>query len=134
MAQYRRIAIVCAPGQGADPTHAQVILDNVRGNIPSRLGFLAACDIIADAPVDTTVTPPKANLGAKAAGYDGVLCLVYEHAAGRVILHVYLVDVKTGAQAWYHKFDTKDADTVGRLRKHGYWVPTVIKQRCFGVK
>ena len=25
MTQYRRIAIVCAPGQGADPSHAQVI-------------------------------------------------------------------------------------------------------------
>ena len=134
MAQYRRIAIVCAPGQGADPSHARVILDNVKANIPSRLGFLDACDTIPDASVDTTVTPPKANLPANAAGYDGVVCLVYECGAGRVILHMYLVDAKTGAQAWYYNFDSKDADIVGRLRKHGHWVPTTIKLQCFGVR
>jgi hypothetical protein len=108
-----------------------MVLNEVKRLVPSRLGWLDACDCLPGIPVDTSAVPPRPNLGAKAADYDGVVCLVYEYAGGRVVLHMHLVDSKTGQQAWYHKLDTKDDDVAGRLRRHGFWTPTTIKTRCY---
>jgi hypothetical protein len=131
--KYRRIAIVCAPAPGADPSYAEMIMSSARPNVPSRLGFLTTCDSLSGVSVDTTTVPPRCNLGEAASKYDGVICLVYAYGDGHAILHFYLVDTQTGAQAWYYKLDSRDANTVGRLTRHGWYVPTIIKIHCYGL-
>jgi len=131
LAQYKRIAIVCAPAQGADPAYADIILNEVKAKAPAYFAELEACECLSGVPVDTSAVPPRPSLGAAPTNYDGVFCLVYEYGAGRVVLHFYLVDTRTGAQAWYHKLDTRDADVVARLKRHGWWACSTIKNRFY---
>ncbi len=134
MQNYKRIAIVCAPRAGADASYAEMILDEVRRMAPSRLGFLDTVDCLSGVAVDIAADPPTADLGAGAADYDGVICLLYEYGAGHVILDMYLVDIKTGEQAWHHRLDSRDENVRYRLGKHGFWTPTTIKRECYGAR
>ena len=133
-AQYSRIAIVCAPGQGADPSYAEPMILQVRAMAATRLSFLQTVDCLTGVAVDTSAVPPRVTLGEKAASYDGALALVYTYGNGHVLLDMYLLDAKTGALAWTHRLDTKDADIRGRLLKDAYWTPTIVKQQCYGHK
>ena len=129
---YKRLAIVCVPGRGADPAFAELILNSARPNIPTRLGFLTACDCLMGVPTDIAAVPPRVNLADRAANYDAVLCLVYEYGGDDVVLHMYLLDARTGAQVWYYKLSTEDDDTAGRLKRHGFWTPTILKRQFYG--
>lgn len=131
MAQYQRIALVCAPGSGADPGYASAILKEVEKMVPTRLNFLKKVDCLFDAPVDTLATPPRANIS-NAADYDGVVILIYSYKEGKVYLDMTMVNTKTGLSVWTHKLTKDDSDTKGRLLKHGYWTPTTIKMSFYG--
>jgi len=132
--QYRRIAIVCAPAQGADPAHAKMILDEVSKRLPARLGWLDAADCLPGVAVDVSKDPPQAVLGAKAKDYDAVVCLVYEYGGGHTILNMHVVNTQTGALVWHHKLDTADPNVQARLLRHALWTPTIIKLRFYGKK
>ena len=132
-ADYRRIALVCAPAPGHDASYANMILQQAQSNVPTRLGaYLEAADCLYDVPVDTSVTPPKVSLGDRASRYDGVVCLVYSYGNNMVYLDMDMIDVKTGQSKWHHQFDTKDSDVKDRLRRHGSWAPTDIKGVFYG--
>ena len=130
-AQYQRLAIVCVPGTGADPKYATMLLKEVEKMVPSRLGFLQKVDCLYDVPVDISTTPPTVQLKNKG-DYNGVLVLVYSTAGDSVVLDMTLVDTNTGARVWSHQFSTKDSNVQGRLMRHGYWVPTTVKQHFYG--
>ncbi len=130
-AQYQRLAIVCTPGPGADPQYARMVLQETEKMVPSRLGFLQKVDCVYDVPVDVSTIPPTVQLKNKG-DYDGILVLVYSTAGDNVVLDMTLVDAKTGARVWSHQFSTRDSDVKGRLMRHGYWVPTTLKQHFYG--
>ena len=130
--QYRRIAFVCAPAQGADAVYAKAILDEVKKRAPSRLGWLDVVDCLPGATVDVSKTPPQVNLRAKANDYDAVVCLVYEYGGRHTIMNMYVLNAQTGAQVWHHKLDTEDPNVQGRLLRHALWTPTIIKLRFYG--
>ena len=61
-AQYRRLAIVCAPAPGAEPGHCPAILGQVRNMAPSRLDFLERVDVLENAKVDAATDPATVRL------------------------------------------------------------------------
>jgi hypothetical protein len=130
-AKYQRLAIVCVPGTGADPKYAPMLLKETEKMVPSRLGFLQKVDCLYEVPVDLSTIPPTVQLKNKG-DYDGVLVLVYSTVGNMVLLDMTLVDTNTGAKVWSHQFATKDSDVQGRLMRHGYWVPTTVKQHFYG--
>ena len=133
--QYQRIAIVCAPAAGANAKYAAVILDQAKAEANKVLGpYLKAADCLPDVAVDTTSTPPKADLGARAADYDAVCCLTYSHGGGKATLDFYVLDVKSGASVWTYKLDTADPDTHRRLSRHGHYVPAILKHEFYRFK
>jgi hypothetical protein len=131
--QYQRIAFVCVPGPGADPSYAPLILREVEKMVPSRLGFLRKVDCVSNLPVDTSGPVPRLQLADKTE-YDGVVVLVYSYPAGTVLLDMDMVDAKTGEKVWHHQLKTQDTDTRGRLLKHGYWTATTVKMYFYGNK
>lgn len=130
LAQYRRLAIVCAPSGGADPAYAGVILDQVERMAPSRLDFLERVDVLRNAAVDTATVPPSVRLK-DASAYDGVVVLVYSYD-GPVVMDMFLLDAGTREQVWQHRLSTQDKNVTERLRRHGWWTPTTIKQQFYG--
>jgi hypothetical protein len=130
-AQYQRLAIVCVPGPGADPQYATMLLKETEKVAPSRLGFLQKVDCLYDVPVDISTIPPTVQLKNKG-DYNGVLVLVYSTAGDSVVLDMTLVDTSTGARVWSHQFATKDSNVQSRLMRHGFWVPTALKQHFYG--
>lgn len=130
-APYQRLAIVCAPGTGADPKFAPMLLKETEKMVPSRLGFLQKVDCLYDVPVDISTIPPTVKLKNKG-DYNGVLVLVYSTAGDSVVLDMTLVDTTTGAKVWSHQLSTKDSNVQSRLMRHGYWVPTTVKQHFYG--
>ena len=128
---YQRLAIVCAPGAGADPQYAPMLLKETEKMVASRLNFLQKVDCLYDVPVDTSTTPPTVQLKNKG-DYNGVLVLVYSTSDGNVVLALTMVDANTGAKVWSHQLSTKDSNVEGRLLRHGYWVPTALKQQFYG--
>ena len=130
-AQYQRLAIVCTPGTGGDPKYAPMLLKETEKMVASRLGFLQKVDCLYDVPVDMSTIPPTVQLKNKG-DYNGVLVLVYSTFGDRVLLDMTLVDTNTGAKVWSHQLSTKDSNVQGRLMRHGYWVPTTIKQHFYG--
>lgn len=130
--EYQRIAIVCAPAAGADAKYAPAILEQAKAAAGPALGtYVKTLDCLADVAVDTKSTPPKAALGAKAANYDGVCCLVYSYAAGKVTLNMYMLKVKTGECVWTYKLETVDPNTQQRLSRHGHYVPSTLKAKFY---
>jgi hypothetical protein len=130
LAQYRRLAIVCAPGPGADPTYASSIMYEVEKMAPSRLDFLERVDILANVPVGTMASPPSVKLK-NADAYDGIVALVYSYPAA-VLLDMYMIDARSGQEVWHYQLSTEDKDIPGRLARHGYWTPTTIKNQFYG--
>jgi hypothetical protein len=130
-AQYQRLAIVCAPGPGADPQYARMLLQEAEKMVPSRLSFLQKVDCLYDVPVDVSAIPPTVQLKNKG-DYNGILVLVYSTSGDNVVLDMTLVDTSTGAKVWSHQLSTKDSNVKGRLMRHGYWVPTTLKQQFYG--
>lgn len=130
-AQYQRLAIVCAPGPGADPQYATMLLKETEQMVPSRLSFLQKVDCLYDVPVDVATIPPTVKLKNKG-DYNGVVVLVYSTSGENVVLDMTLVDANTGAIVWSHQLSTKDSNVKGRLMRHGYWVPTTLKQKFYG--
>jgi hypothetical protein len=130
VAQYRRLAIVCAPGGTADASYAPMILQQVARTAPSRLDFLERVDLLADASVDATTVPPGVRL-ATDASYDAIVAIVYSYD-GPVVADLYMLDAHTGEQLGYYRISTDDRDIPGRLQRHGYWTPTKIKTQFYG--
>ncbi len=128
--QYQRIAIVIAPGPGADAALAVPMMKEVERMVPTRLGFLQKVDCLPNVPVDITAVPPNAQIKNKG-DYDGIVTLIYSAADGKVFMDMTLVDAKTGEKIWSHQLATKDSDIRGRLMKHAYWTPTTIKQHFY---
>lgn len=130
LAAYRRIAIVCAPGPGADPAYVETVLSQVSKMAPSRLDFLERADVRTDAKVDTSTAPPVVTLK-NAADYDGIVALVYSYP-GPVVLDMFMIDQRTHAEVWHHQLSTQDKNIQARLDHHGFWTPTTIKNEFYG--
>lgn len=127
VSEYQRIALVCAPAPDHDASYAEMILQQTESRVPSRLGFLQAADCLYDVSVDTSVTPPKVDLGARASNYDAVVAMVYSYSGKRVYLDMDMIDVETGESKWHDQMSARDSDLKGRLSIHGLYVPTYVK-------
>jgi len=130
LAQYKRLAIVCAPGAEADPVYASSIMQEVEKMAPSRLDFLERVDVLANVAVDTATSPPSVKL-TNVDSYDGIVALVYSYPAA-VVLDMYMIDARNGQQVWHYQLSTQDKDVPVRLTRHGYWTPTTIKNQFYG--
>ena len=128
------MALVCAPAPGAEAGYSGAILNQAYQGVPSRLGFLRAVDRLEDAAVDTSVMPPKVNLGAKAANYNGVICLVYSYGENLVTLEIYVIRAATGETVWHNTLCTKDRNVPTRLLRHATWAPIVLRRQFYGAK
>jgi hypothetical protein len=99
--------------------------------VPSRLNFLQKVDCLSNVPVDVSTIPPTVQLKNKG-DYNGIVTLVYSQSGDNVVLDITLVDAGTGAKVWSHQLSTRDSNVQARLMKHGYWVPTTLKQQFYG--
>lgn len=130
--KYRRIAIVCAPKDQADPGYASLILGEAERMAPNDLTFPEKVDCLFDASVDTASTPPRVDLD-NASDYDAVVALVYSYGAGHAYLDFHMIDTATGEQIWHNQFDRdKDPVIMLVLLRHGYWAPTAINDDFYG--
>ena len=128
---YGRLAIICAPKQGANPSYGPLILNQSEKMI-SHLEFLEKVDCLSDVWVDTTSTPPTADLN-DVSGYDAVVSLVYSYESGHVYLDFHMMDMATGEQIWYHQFDTQDPAIKEVLLAHGRSAPATIRKQFYGL-
>jgi len=129
--KYGRLAIVCAPKEGANPSYGPLILRQSE-KMMSYLEFLEKADCLSDVWADTTSAPPTVDLN-EVSGYDAVVCLVYSYDSGRVYLDFHMMDMTTGDEIWYHQFETKDPAIKDVLLTHGRSVPATIKKRFYGL-
>jgi hypothetical protein len=129
--RYGRLAIVCAPKQGANPAYGPLILNQCEKMI-SHLEFLERGDCLPDVWLDTASTPPVVDLN-DVSGYDAVVALVYSYESGRVYLDFHMMDMATGEQIWYHQFVTRDPAIKDVLLAHGRSVPATIKKLFYGL-
>jgi hypothetical protein len=125
-AQYRSLAIVCAPAPGAEPGHCPAIMAQVEKMAPSRLDFLERADVLPNAEVDTATDPATVRLK-DAAAYDGIVALVYS-VPGPVVLDISVLDARTNQRVWREELSTKDPNVAARLERHGFWTPTTLKK------
>lgn len=128
---YGRLAIICAPKQGANPAYAPLILNESQRMI-SHLKFLEQVDCLSDVSVDTTSTPPIVDLN-DVSDYGAVVSLVYSYESGHVYLDFHMTDTTTGEQIWYHQFDTPDPEVKAVLLSHGLSAPATIKKQFYGL-
>lgn len=131
LAQYQRLAIVCAPAPGADPQYKAIIMNEVEKMVPTRLNFVKKVDCLPNVAVDTSINPPKVDLANKS-DYDGIVALVYSYGDGNVVLDMTMIDTKTDHSVWTHQLSTKDKNIQDRLFRHGYWTATEIKWNFYG--
>jgi len=132
--QYQQIAIVVAPGPGADPQYVPIVLAEVQKMAHSRLTLLKRVDYPSGVAVDTSVSPPKPTIGPNLAGLDGLICLVYSSSGSNVIMDYHMFDLKTGQQVWTTRLQKAGGDLKQRLMGHGYWAPSIIKNQFYGGK
>ena len=128
---YRTLAYVCVPGQEADPSYRDSIMDTVAKQSVTRLDFLDKVDVLTNVPVDLSQDPPKPNLTA-ASQYNVLALLVYSYHGNEVVLMTYMYDTTTGECVWTREEMRHDADISGRLERHAYWAPTYIKGGFYG--
>lgn len=124
---YRRLAIVCVPGKGADPNYVDVIITHAKKKAPSRLGFLSTVDFPKNISVDGEAVPPTLNLSQDVSAYDAIAVLVYSYSGSFVYLDIYMIDTKSGESIWHHQLATRDWRIHSRLLAHGHWTPSTIK-------
>lgn len=129
--RYGRLAIICAPKQGANPSYGPLILNQTEKMI-SYLKFLEKVDCLPDVWVDTAPTQPVVDL-TDLSGYDAVVSLVYSYESGYVYFDFHMMDLATGKEIWYHQFDTKDPAIKEVLLAHGRSVPATIKKQFYGL-
>ncbi len=129
--KYGRLAIVCAPKEGANPAYAPLILKQAQSRI-FPLDFLQKVDCLSDVTVDTNSTPPVVQLD-DFSNYDAVVALVYSHSSGHVCLDFYMTDTMTIQQIWHHKFDSPDPEIKTRLLSQGFFAPAVIRKDFYGL-
>ena len=129
--RYGSLAIVCAPKEGANPSYGPLILKQSEKMI-SYLDFLEKVDCLADVWVDTNSTPPGVDLTGLS-GYDAVVSLVYSYESGHVYFNFHMMDLATGKEIWYHRFDTKDPAFKEVLLAHGLSAPATIKKEFYGL-
>lgn len=129
--KYGRLAIVCAPGQDANPVYAPMILKEAKSMI-SHLKFLEKAECLSGVSIDASVTPPVMDVN-ELNGYDAVVCLVYSYDSGHVYMNFYMTDTATGEHIWHHKFDSPDPEIKDRLLTDGLTVPAIIKRQFYGL-
>lgn len=148
---YGRLAVVCVPGEKANPNHARVVISQVREHAPSGLHFLQKVGFPRDVTVDTGTAPPTVTLGEKASDYDAIALLVYSHSdeADRVrppapgwappfvygdlevCLDIYMIDAKSGEMLWYHPVTEFDRSVRSRLARMGGDVPAHLRRKFY---
>lgn len=129
--KYSRVAIVCAPIGEANPSYSSMILKEAQTRI-YPLQFLEKVDCLPNVSIDTTSTPPVAQMD-DFSDYDAVVSLVYSYGSGHVCLECYMTDTVTGEQIWYHKFDSPDPSIKKRLCSQGLYTPAIIKKGFYGL-
>jgi hypothetical protein len=128
---YGRLAIVCAPKEGANPAYAPLILKQAQSRI-FPLDFLVRVDCLYNVTVDTNSIPPVVQLD-NFSDYDAVMAMVYSYEAGHVYLDLHMVDTVTIEQIWHHRFDSPDPEIKTRLLSQGLFTPAVIRKEFYGL-
>jgi len=129
--QYGRLAIVCAPKEGANPVHASSILKQTQSRI-FPLNFLERVDCLDNVTVDTNSVPPNVQMD-DFSSYDAIMVMIYSYEAGHVHLDLHMVDTVTLEQIWHYRFDSPDPEIKSRLLSQGLYTPAVIRKEFYGL-
>lgn len=125
-AQYPRLAIVCAPGTGADPQYVPMVLKEIAARVSKYLSGLQKVNIIPDASVDSSTGSPTVRFKTMN-DYDAVAVITYTYSP-LVLMDINLIDVKTGQNLLFLQLHA-DADDIGlRLYKLAHLVPQRINK------
>ena len=127
-AKYRRLAIVCAPGTGADPKYVPMVLKQIETTVPKYLSEqnLQKVNIIPDASIDMSTVPPTARFKT-INDYDAVAVITYTYSP-MVLMDINLIDAKTGQKIWFLQLHAKPDNIELRLNKLAYIVPHRINK------
>lgn len=122
IARYGRLAIVAAPGAGADPKYAPIILQGVAETKSKSMEKLPLVDCLPNETVNLATTPPSVKLR-NPGNYDAIALLVYSQSGGMIYLNINLLDARTGAELWTHQLHAKDTEAgedKERMRNYGH--------------
>ncbi len=113
-AKYGRLAIVCAPGGGADPKYVPLILAKIAESAPRYLSELPKVNTVAEASVEPNTSPPKVKLN-NINDYDAIAVVIYTYSEAMVYMDITLLDAKTGEKLWFLQIHAKADDIEKRL-------------------
>ena len=134
MTKYKRIAIVCGPSGAADAQYVGEILAQAETTARTRLAFLEKVDFLSAVKIETGGPVPRPLIEDAAVHYDAVFCLVYSYSGGRIIMDICAIDTRTSELIWKETIESEDPDTRARLVRDGWWVPSLIKRRFYGLR
>jgi hypothetical protein len=127
VAKYGRLAIVCAPGAGADPQYVAMVLREIDSTTPKYLSGLQKVRTIPDATVNATTDPPTAQFK-DINDYDAVAVVTYTLGGSQVLLDINLLDARTGQKLWSVQLHAKQDNIEERLGKLAKLVPHRINK------
>ncbi len=125
-AKYGRLAIVCAPGTGADAKYVPMILGKIAESVPRYLSAVPKVNTVPDASVDASTSPPTVRLK-NANDYDAIALVTYTYGP-MVLMDITLLDAKTGQKLWFLQLHAKPDDIQNRLYKLARIVPHRINK------
>jgi len=125
-AKYGRLAIVCAPGTGADAKYVPMILGKIAESVPRYLSALPKVNTIPDASVDASTSPPTVRF-TNINDYDAIAVVTYTYGS-MVLMDINLFDAKSGQKLWFQQIHAKPDDIQDRLVKLARIVPHRINK------
>jgi hypothetical protein len=125
--KYGRLAIVCAPGIGADAQYVPLILGRITESAPRYLSSLQKVNTVPDASVNITTSPPTVQLK-NIQDYDAIAVVTYTYSGPMVLMDITLLDAKTGQNLWSQQIHGKRDDVQMRLFNLARIVPHRINK------
>ncbi len=127
-AKYPRLAIVCAPGTGANPEYASMILKEIEAKVPKYLSSLQKVNTIPDASVDTSTVPPTVRFK-NINDYDAVALVSYTYSGPLVFMDITMIDGKTGQQIWSYQLHARQAKDEKKIQLRLYKLAHLVPHR-----
>ena len=132
-AKYGRLAIVCAPGNGADAKYVPMILGKIAESVPRYLSALPKVNTVPDASADASTSPPTVQLK-NINDYDAIAVVTYTYSGPMVLMDINLLDAKTGQKLWFQQIHAKPDDIEMRLVALARIVPHRINKYFYRPK